>query len=138
MSTGSLACSRAGVFAIQSPSHEFTIGAFKRAALRCAPAMSLLKQIDPASGQVADVTPQTPTPDARAAFADGQQEVVNAVHHMEDAFTVALKEAEDKVSTLQAQNTALQAQIDTLTKTKAESDAKLAVLAELKARLAGI
>lgn len=97
--------------------------------------MSLLKQIDPASGQVAD---STPTVDARAAFHNGQQEVANAVHHMEDAFTVALKSAEDKIATLQAQNAALQAQVEALTKAKAETDAKLAVLAELKAKLAAL
>jgi histidinol-phosphate/aromatic aminotransferase/cobyric acid decarboxylase-like protein len=104
-----------------------------RLALVLGAAMSLLKQIDPASGQVADSSP-----DARAQFAAAHQEAAAALHRLEDAFTVSLKAADDRAAALEAQLASLRAELDALARAKAESDAKLAVLAELKQKLAAL
>jgi peptidoglycan hydrolase CwlO-like protein len=90
--------------------------------------MSMLKQIDPASGHVTEAPAPGQAAPAQGAFADAQKAAADALHRMEDAFTVALKAAEGRIAELERQ-------LDALGKAKAEADAKVAVLKELKAKL---
>lgn len=81
--------------------------------------MSMLKTIDSA-GQINDAH----TADPKAAFHESLQRV-------EDAFTVALKAADDRAAAAEAQLAATQAKL-------VEAERKLDILKDLKKRLEGL
>lgn len=90
-----------------------------------------------ASGPAETAPAPTPTTtsaatDPRAAFLEArghaERTLLGELQRMEDAFVVALKQAEERIATLQAQH-------DALAKAHADAEAKLAVLKEVRARL---
>ena len=88
-------------------------------------AMSMLKTIDPVSGQIAD----PPAPDHRAALRE-------AIQRVEDAYTVGVKAAEDRAAAAEGALAALRKEHDALAVRFTEADKKAKLLDELKAKLA--
>ena len=104
---------------------------------------SFLKHVDPETGKLVedahhDSNAADDVPSPAEARARVERLVSAELQRMEDAFTIQLKEANDRAAAAQGALASLQKEHDELVSRHAEAQRKLEILHELKERLSAV